>query len=139
MTGVPAVAGRLLGPRWSLPLDLGLTLGGQRLLGSHKTWGGLVSALFAAGIVAALAGWSFLAGAGFGAASLAGDALSSAIKRRLRLSPGAEVPGLDQLPEALLPLLLYAPALGLDATSMIAVALAFTALDLAVTRVRQPR
>jgi hypothetical protein len=64
-------------------------------------------------------------------------ALSSALKRRLRLAPGTEIPGLDQLPEALLPSIVFAGALGLSPAEIMASALAFLVLDILVTRVRQ--
>jgi CDP-2,3-bis-(O-geranylgeranyl)-sn-glycerol synthase len=83
-----------------------------------------------------LSGLTWMVGAGFGAASLLGDAISSGVKRRLQLPPGTEVPGLDQLPEALLPLVIFAPALGLGVAEVAAVAAAFLALDLLVARFR---
>jgi CDP-2,3-bis-(O-geranylgeranyl)-sn-glycerol synthase len=127
----------LLRDRYAAPLDFGVSLpDGERLFGSHKTWRGLLAAAAVSGIAAAILGWGFLTGVGFGAASLAGDALSSGIKRRLRLPPGSEVPGLDQVPEALLPLAVFAPALDLGLGTIAGVALAFTILDLAASRLR---
>jgi len=75
-------------------------------------------------------------GAGFGALSLTGDTLSSGLKRRLRLAPRTEVPGLDQLPEALLVSMAFAGALELGAADIMASVLAFLVLDSLVTRVR---
>jgi hypothetical protein len=129
--------GQLLGERWAAPLDFGLVLrDGQRLFGSHKTWRGVLAGAVACAVLAEALGPGFVLGAGFGAASLLGDALSSAVKRRLHRLPGTEVPGLDQLPEALLPLAAYAPALNLGAVAIAAVALAFTLLDMAAARFR---
>jgi hypothetical protein len=76
---------------------------GERLLSDHKTRRGLLPGTLGCGLTAMLTGPGFALGASFGALSLTGDALSSALKRRLRLAPGAEIPGLDQLPEAVLP------------------------------------
>ena len=103
-----ARAGRaLLLPRlWTAPLDCGLT--------------------------AILTGPGFAVGVSFGALSLTGDALSSAVKRRLALAPGTEIPGLDQLPEALLPCIVLAGVLGLDTWELLAAALGFLLLDLLV-------
>jgi CDP-2,3-bis-(O-geranylgeranyl)-sn-glycerol synthase len=135
----PWITGRLLGQRWAMPLDCGCTWpDGRRLLSSHKTWRGVVSGVTVCAPAAAALGLPWTVGAGFGAAALLGDALSSGIKRRLMLAPGTEVPGLDQLPEALLPLLLLAHPLGLDAVAIAAVALAFMLLDLTVARLRHP-
>jgi outer membrane lipoprotein SlyB len=131
------VAGRLFRGRWAAPLDFGVVLGdGQRLFGSHKTWRGLLAGAAGSGLVAAALGPGFLLGAAFGATSLAGDALSSTIKRRLRREPGTEVPLLDQVPEAMLPLAVFGPSLGLGFLAMVGVTLAFTLLDVAVTGFR---
>lgn len=129
--------GRLLGSRWAAPLDFGVVLkDGQRLFGSHKTWRGLLAGAGASALLAAALGPGFLAGAAFGALSMAGDALSSTIKRRRRREPGSEVPLLDQVPEAMLPLAVMGPALGLGFLAMVGVTFAFTLLDVAATGFR---
>lgn len=129
----PWVVGRLFAGHWAWPLDCGCVLrDGMRLFGSHKTWRGLIAGAAVCAVAAPVLGLSWLTGAAFGAASLLGDTLSSAIKRRLALAPGHEVPGLDQLPEALLPLLVLAPVLHLGAVAIAAVALVFLALNLLV-------
>lgn len=136
----PWVVARVLGQRLALPLDFGCLLpDGKRLFGDHKTWRGLVAGSLSCAIAAPCLQLPWNIGAGFGAASLLGDALSSAIKRRFGLAPGTEVPGLDQLPEALLPLLLFATLLGLGATGIVAVTFGFMALNLLAIRLRQPR
>lgn len=128
---------RVLGPRLAARLDFGVVLpDGKPLLGSHKTWRGLAAGTLACAVVAPLVGLDIATAAGFGAAALLGDALSSAVKRRLALGPGAEVPGLDQLPEALLPLVLFAQPLGIDAIAIAVVAIVFTALDMLVAPLR---
>lgn len=134
---LPWAAARVFPDRWTAPLDCGLrTRGGQRLLGDHKTWKGLLAGVLGCGLVATLTGPGFAVGAAFGGLSLAGDALSSAVKRHWALAPGTEVPGLDQLPEALLPSMLLAGALGLGLQEILAAAFAFLVLDLLVTRAR---
>jgi hypothetical protein len=134
---LPWAASKALPRAWTAPLDCGLRFrDGRRLLGDHKTWKGLLAGSLGCGFAAVLMGPGFMVGAGFGALSLFGDALSSAAKRRLSLAPGAEVPGLDQLPEALLPSIVLAGVLGLGAVEILAVALAFLVLDLIMTRVR---
>jgi CDP-2,3-bis-(O-geranylgeranyl)-sn-glycerol synthase len=107
---------------------------GHRLLGEHKTWRGLAAAMLAGALVApwlALPPWQ---GAVAGLLAIAGDACSSFLKRRLALPPGAWVPGLDQLPEAVLPLLLPWRALGLDLVQFAAAIAAFWVLDLVASR-----
>jgi CDP-diglyceride synthetase len=133
----PWAAGRLLPRRWRAPLDGGAALAdGNRLLGDHKTWRGLAAGILACALVARLLRQPLLLGAAFGALALAADAASSFLKRRLRLRPGTEIPGLDQLPEALIPLLVLARPLGLHFIDAIAVAVIFTFLDLAALRLR---
>jgi hypothetical protein len=134
---LPWAASKALPQAWTFPLDCGLRFrDGSRLFGDHKTWKGLLAGSLGCGFAAVLMGLGFTVGAGFGALSLFGDALSSAAKRRLALAPGAEVPGLDQLPEALLPSIVLAGALGLGAAEILAAALAFLMLDLIMTRLR---
>ena len=140
----PVVAGWLTGPRTAWPLDLGLRLAdGERLLGAHKTWRGMVAATAAAMLVAILAGVPAAVGAAFGALAMAGDAISSFLKRRLRLRPGQWVPLLDQLPEALLPMWVLADELGLAATAITGTFLSFAALGMVASRTlgssRKPR
>jgi len=134
---VPWLAGRMLSRHWTTPLDCGLVLrDGMRLFGDHKTWRGLTAGSLAAGLVAMLLGFGLLFGVAFGALSLLGDALSSSIKRRLGMRPGASVPGLDQLPEALLPLFFFAPFLHLNWLASAVITLVFMLLDMLFTRLR---
>jgi hypothetical protein len=135
----PWMLGRVLGEQWNAPLDFGLTLGdGRRLLGSHKTWRGLVGGSLLCATAAALCGLDWRLGAGFGALSLLGDSLSSALKRRLNFAPGREVPVVDQLPEALLPLMVFQGSLGLDGVGIIAGTAVFALLDVLSARARHP-
>ena len=131
-------ASRVLGDRWTARLDFGLVLpDGKPRFGSHKTWRGVAAGTLAGVLVAALVGIGAATGPAFGAAALIGDAISSAIKRRLGLRPGAEVLGLDQLPESLLPLILFAGPLGIGAQEIAAVALVFTLLDVLAAPLRR--
>jgi CDP-2,3-bis-(O-geranylgeranyl)-sn-glycerol synthase len=131
---VPWVVGRLLGERLAAPLDFGIRLSdGERLLGSHKTWRGLASGMIACELTASLCGYPPGLGVRFAALSLAGDACTSAIKRRLRLAPGTGLPLMDQLVEALLPLMLLRDALGLGAWEIAIAATLFTLIDIAAT------
>src|SRR5581483_10835306 len=133
----PWILGRLLGARFGWPLDFGATLPDRRrLFGDHKTWRGLAGGALACGLVASLFGLRFSLGVWFGALALAGDALSSLIKRRLGFAPGRDVPVVDQLPEALLPLGVLASALHLRSLDVACVAIAFILIDLAALRVR---
>lgn len=132
------VAARALGTHWTLPLDLGRTLrDGTPLMGDHKTWRGLIAGAIACGVAAHFLRLGFALGAAFGTLALLGDAASSFLKRRWRLPPGAQVPGLDQIPEAILPLLALQRPLQLGFIAIVCVTASFTVLDIAATRLRQ--
>jgi CDP-2,3-bis-(O-geranylgeranyl)-sn-glycerol synthase len=120
-----------------MPLDLGVCLpDGTRLLGDHKTWRGLLAGELACALAAPVLGYSYLLGIAFATLSLAADALSSFIKRRLRLPPGAEMPALDTLPEALVPLLALGAPLGISSLEAVGIALVFLCLDRAARPLR---
>ena len=132
----PVLVSWIAGTRGNWPIDFGVSLpDGRRLLGSHKTWRGVAAAALAAGCLALPLGLPFGFGAAFGAAAMAGDAVSSFVKRRIDCKPGAWIPGLDQLPEAALPLLLGYGFLELNAASFLGTLLVFSGLDLIASRV----
>ena len=82
----------------------------------------------------ALLSCGFVIGAAFGALALSGDLLSSFGKRRIGRPSGSWVPLVDQLPEALLPLIVLQGPLGLEAASIIGTAAAFTVLDMIASK-----
>ncbi len=134
--GAPILVAWRLGPRWDWPLDAGLELrDGRRLLGESGTLRGLVAAVVATTLVAWVLGLGAGTGALIGLLAMAGDALSSFIKRRLGLPPGAKATGLDQVPEALLPLLVVAGPLGLQLPwlDLVLLVTAFTLFDMGVS------
>lgn len=105
--GAPVVAAKVLRKRWSAPVDAGLHgFDGRPLLGKSKTWRGVVSGALCCALFALAAGYGFLFGLLFGLLALAGDLLSSFIKRRVGLESSARMPWLDQVPEAAFPVLL---------------------------------
>jgi hypothetical protein len=137
---VPWAVGRALGRRFAAPIDFGLLLKrGRRMLGSHKTWRGAIAAVCACAAVAALMQLNWWLGAAFGALAMAGDCLSSAWKRLRGHPPGSELFGLDQVPEALLPLAVLRTSLSLDWIEVALVVVLFSSLDIASTALRHPR
>jgi CDP-archaeol synthase len=135
----PWALGRLCGDRWAAPLDFGLVLrDGERLFGAHKTWRGLIAGVLACGVVSEALASGYLLGMGVGVIALLADALSSAAKRRLRRAPGSEIPGLDQLPESVLPLAAFASPLELGIWEIAAASGMFLALDILLMRLRHP-
>lgn len=104
--GTPMIAKRVLGHRFSYPLDGGVRfLDGQRLLGPSKTLRGVLLSILVTSACASLVGMDWQVGAVVGSAAMAGDLFSSFLKRRLRLPSSSRATGLDQVPESLFPLL----------------------------------
>ena len=102
----PVLAKKVLGGTFAWPLDGGAMLGdGRPLFGASKTVRGLVVSFLATILVALVMGLGWKLGAVMAGAAMAGDLLSSFIKRRLGLAPSSKAIGLDQIPESLLPLL----------------------------------
>lgn len=132
----PVIIARLFGTRLSAPIDAHLVLPDRRpLLGTHKTWRGLVAGVTASALAGALLPPGLLLGAAFGALSLLGDLSSSFLKRRLDRESGRSTPLLDQLLEALLPLVIFADSLNLTGEAIIGTTLLFTVLDMIVATV----
>jgi CDP-2,3-bis-(O-geranylgeranyl)-sn-glycerol synthase len=112
--GAPILIARVLRSAAEWPVDLGARLAdGNPLFGNSKTWRGLVASLLACTLFAPLLGFTPPFGLVFAALAMTGDLLSSSIKRRRGLAPGAQSPGLDQLPEAVLPSLFAVWSTGL--------------------------
>ncbi len=112
--GVPVILRRVLGDRFSWPLDGGLVLhDGAPLFGRSKTIRGVVGAVLVTAVGAVAMGLAWWIGALFGLAAMAGDLASSFTKRRLKLPASSQAMWLDQIPEALLPLLVCLVPMGL--------------------------
>ena len=128
--GAPMVLSVVLGNR-GRPVDGGWVLAdGQPVLGASKTWRGLAIAVVTTALVAWLLGLGLVFGACFGLVAMAGDLLSSFIKRRLGLVASDRARWLDQVPEALLPSLLAQWWLGVGWGVVIAVTLIFAAINI---------
>ena len=136
--GSPVVLRMLTRRPRKWPVDRGLHLpDGQPLFGPSKSLPGLVVAVFATTFFSLVVGPSVAIGLLVGVFAMLGDLLSSFVKRRLRLAPGASAIGLDQIPESLLPLLICKPLLGLAWTQVLFLTLAFIVANLLISRVRQ--
>ena len=131
----PIVTKLLLGTRWSMPLDAGRSfIDGQPLLGPSKTIRGFVSAVAGAAIASVLLGFSPTLGIKVGIFAMLGDALSSFVKRRLGIAPSGRATGIDQVPEALLPLLGIRGALDLSWLQIVLITLIFFVLEIPLSR-----
>jgi len=74
------------------------------------------------------------AGALAAASAMAGDCLSSFVKRRLGLEPSSMTLGLDQVPESLLPAVACSVYLPLGAIDVVAIVVVFFVGQLALSR-----
>lgn len=129
--GAPVFATKLFKDRLAMPLDGGLTFAdGRPLLGASKTIRGIVAALLCTTLAAPLLSLDWRLGAIVAVAAMAGDLASSFLKRRLGLKVHAQAFGLDQIPEALVPLLVVQARLGLQPIDIAAVMLAFVLLEI---------
>ncbi len=119
---VPPALALKLRRRWDCPLDLGRRfVDGRPLFGPHKTLRGLAGSVIGGGLGGLLLGLPLWLGLATGLASMAGDLLTSFIKRRLGKTSGQDVPGLDQFLEGFLAVLVlaYALPLGFAASTLV--------------------
>jgi CDP-2,3-bis-(O-geranylgeranyl)-sn-glycerol synthase len=134
----PVVTARLFGARFDLPIDSLFKRDDERpLFGAHKTWRGLVAGALACAVTGALLPCGAWVGLGFGLLALGGDLASSFVKRRMRWKSGRSAPLLDQLPESLLPLIVFNNALALTDAAVFGTAVVFTLLDLVTAKWRE--
>jgi CDP-2,3-bis-(O-geranylgeranyl)-sn-glycerol synthase len=133
--GSPVLAARLLKHRFELPIDRGCKLrDGQALFGPAKTVRGLVVSICSTTVVALVLGFQWSVGSTVSVGAMAGDLCSSFLKRRLRMDIHAPCFGLDQIPEALFPLLLVQTRLGLSWWDIAVLLIAFVALQIGASR-----
>lgn len=106
---LPPLASLALGDRLARPLDHGaIWFDGRPLFGPHKTIRGILTSLIGSTLAFPLLGVPWQTATCAATLLMAGDLLSSFIKRRLRFASGESVFGLDQIFEALLPALYLA-------------------------------
>jgi|SRR5215471_1995059 len=104
--GTPVMAKKILGDRYSYPLDGNLSFAdGGPLFGRSKTIRGVVLAILVTTAGALLIGLGWGTGLVVGSFAMVGDLVSSFAKRRLNLPSSSRASGLDQIPESLFPLL----------------------------------
>jgi CDP-diglyceride synthetase len=133
--GTPVMAEKLLGRFLSYPFDAGKTfIDGRRLFGGSKTIRGIVVAVMATSACAPVLGVTWPTGSLIGAAAMAGDLISSFIKRRMGRPPSSRALGLDQIPESLLPALACKSLLALTAADVILIVALFSVGELILSR-----
>jgi len=134
--GAPILLKRVLGDCGNWPIDLGwkLPVDDRPLLGSSKTWRGLLVAVLCAGMTAPIMNMPIRIGLLIGLWAMLGDLLSSFMKRRAGLSPGAMALGLDQIPESLMPLLAVRTEVGISLATTGVLVLLFLVTELVLSR-----
>ena len=134
--GTPIIATVVCGDWAARPLDGERVLAdGYRLLGNSKTWRGLLVAPLVTGLATVPLTLPVGVGVVIGLAAMLGDLLSSFVKRRLGMASSSMAFGLDQIPEALLPLLVVADRFELSWWAIGWIVVGFIVLELALSRV----
>ena len=134
--GVPVLGKKLLGARFSLPVDTGtMAPDHQALFGSSKTLRGVLLSVFLTAVAGWVLGFPFGTATLIGSGAMAGDLFSSFCKRRLRLPSSSRALGLDQVPESLFPLLLCRRALSLKLIDLLLIVTGFFVGELAISKV----
>ena len=134
--GAPIIAKKVFAEKWQLPIDFGVNfIDSKPLLGKSKTYRGLILSLLMTSILAPILGLSILLGFFIALLSMFGDMLSSFTKRRLNFPSSSMALGLDQIPEALLPVLVLQQTLGLDMDSILRIVIVFSILNLLISRI----
>lgn len=133
--GTPLITKKLLGRRYSRPLDGNLRFAdGRPLFGPSKTIRGVVLAVLATTAGAPLIGLGWEIGLLVGSCAMVGDLISSFSKRRLAMPSSSRASGLDQLPESVLPLLACRVALPLTLADIVLCAVLFWVGEVLLSR-----
>jgi len=134
--GTPVFATKLFKNRFATPLDGGLKLAdGRPLFGTSKTIRGILVSIACTTLAAPALGLGWTVGATSAVGSVIGDLASSFVKRRLGFRVHAQAFGLDQVPEALLPLLLLRSRLELSVVDMAILVAAFILFEVVLSYV----
>ncbi len=122
--------------RFAVPLDFGLRWFDHRpVLGPHKTWRGLIFSIAGTSLAAFLTYIGPALGAKIACWSMAGDLVSSFIKRRLGRESGQQAIGLDQGVESFLPLYVLREELGISLIEILGITVVFSLLELILSPV----
>jgi CDP-archaeol synthase len=133
--GSPIVAKRIFGDTCARPLDANIEfLDGRPLLGASKTIRGIVVAIVITSAGAPLVGLAPEIGLLVATMAMLGDLVSSFVKRRLGWPASSQAIGLDQIPEALFPLLACRGALSLALLDIIAATAIFFVGEVVLAR-----
>ena len=117
--GMPVIAKDIVGRSFAKPIDGGAKfVDGRPVLGSSKTVRGILLSILITSF-GPLVGIDWKIGALVASVAMAGDLVSSFLKRRMNIPVGGKATGLDQVPESLFPLLTCRAALSLTALAIV--------------------
>jgi hypothetical protein len=134
--GSPVIAKLIFGDHCSWPLDGNIKFfDGRPLFGASKTVRGILVSIFITSACAPLLGLTLKIGLVVAITAMAGDLLSSFLKRRLGLQSSSRAVGFDQVPESLFPLLACRHALSLTAMDIVAGTAIFFVGEVLLSRV----
>jgi CDP-2,3-bis-(O-geranylgeranyl)-sn-glycerol synthase len=134
--GSPVIAKNILGNYCSWPLDANMMfVDGRPLFGASKTVRGILVSVVTTSACAPLLGLKLKIGLVVATTAMAGDLLSSFMKRRLSLQSSSKAVGLDQIPESLFPLLACRQALSLTTLDIIVGTAIFFVGEVVLSRV----
>ena len=134
--GAPILAQKVFQKRFNQPLDHGIRfIDGRPLLGPSKTYRGVLASIAVTLIAAAILHIPLVIGGLFALLAMFGDMLSSFIKRRLGIDTSEMALGIDQVPEAIIPLLILRSELQLELLEILIIVTAFFLLELPISRV----
>ena len=130
----PIGARLLFKERFATPFDLGLKFLDKRpIFGPHKTLRGILASVLVTPLMAFPLGISVLSALKLSAYSMGSDLLTSFFKRRFGFSSGARATGLDQIPEALFPLLLLRSELHIGYVDIFSITFIFFVLEVLIS------
>lgn len=132
--GAPFAAKFLLRSRFDQAIDFNaIWTDGQPLLGRSKTIRGLVLSLVITAALAPVVGLPWIAGPLIAGSAMAGDLLTSFLKRRLAIASSSSAPVIDELAECLFPAIVCALQLGLTLIDLLVIVAVFTLGDIILT------
>lgn len=134
--GAPILIRVLLHDKFAYAVDFQCKLPDDKpLFGSSKTWRGVFASLLATSAAAWLFGYPSQTGFLVALYVIAGDLISSFIKRRMALAPSSPAFFLDQVPESLIPSYLMRQQFNLEISSVILLVLIFIMINLTTSQV----
>ena len=132
----PIIARNLLHQKYRQPIDNGLKfIDGEDLLGTSKTWRGIIASIIITSAIALLLGYSISTGSHIALLAMMGDLISSFIKRRCKLAASSQAPLLDQIPESFLPGIFMLHLFNLNISQLLLLILFFVIFELGVSRI----